>query len=209
MIPVRKTDYRARFGRARTPRGQGRSFFTLLRRSEASQLMEFALGVPFLVVLLIGILDFGAAYHTKQKLTNAAREGARIAIQQPRADLTRASCPTTGASSPCTVEAVRNAVVNYLNGANLDTSFIPANPDPPSAGTFRWVYRSTATGNPVLTIERWLPVTGPSGVEITSQVTLDYPQNWIFDQVARLLVPSASFASSLTISTQVTMKDLA
>jgi len=107
------------------------------------------------------------------------------------------------------VEAVRNAVVNYLNGANLDTSFIPANPDPSPAGIYRWVYRSTATGNPVLTIERWLPVTGPSGVEITSQVTLDYPQNWIFDQVARLLVPSASFASSLTISTQVTMKDLA
>jgi len=170
--------------------------------------MEFALGVPFLVVLLIGILDFGAAYHTKQKLTNAAREGARIAIQQPWSDLTSTSCPTTGASSPCTVEAVRNAVVNYLNGANLDTSFIPSDPDPAPAGTWLWVYRSTATGNPVLTIERGIPVTGPAGVAILSRVTLDYPHNWIFDQVARLLVPSANFAGNLTISTRATMKDL-
>jgi Flp pilus assembly protein TadG len=180
-----------------------------LRRTEASQLMEFALGVPFLVVLLIGILDFGAAYHTKQKLTNAAREGARIAIQQPRIDLTSTSCPTTGASSPCTVEQVRNAVVNYLSAANLDTSFIPANPDPAPAGTWLWVYRSTVTGDPVLTIERGVPVTGPSGVALTSRVALDYPHTWIFDQVARLLWPSASFASNLTLSTQVIMKDLA
>jgi Flp pilus assembly protein TadG len=193
---------------ARTPRRQGRSLLTLLRHTEASQLMEFALGVPFLVVLLIGILDFGAAYHAKQKLTNAAREGARIAIQQNPIDLTSTSCSTTGASSPCTVEAVRNAVVNYLNGANLDTSFIPTNPDAAPAGTFLWVYRSTATGNPVLTIDRGVVVTGPAGIAVSTRVTLDYPHNWIFDQVVRLLVPSASFASNLTISTEVVMKNL-
>jgi Flp pilus assembly protein TadG len=201
---VRKTD-----NQARTPVRPRRRLLALLGRSEASQLMEFALGVPFLVVLLIGIIDFGGAYHTKQKLTNAAREGARIATQQPYTDLTSTSCSTTGANSPCTVEAVRNAVVNYLQAANLDTSFIPANPDPAPSGAYLWVYRSTVTGNPVLTIERSVPVTGPAGVALTSRVSLDYPYNWIFSQVARLLVPSASFASNLTLSTQVVMQDLA
>ena len=206
---MRRTDKRARFGRARTPAGQGRRPLALLGRTEASQLMEFALGVPFLVVLLIGILDFGGAYHTKQKLTNAAREGARIAIQQNQIDLSSTSCPTTGASSPCTVEAVRNAVVSYLNASNLDTSFIPTDPDSAPAGTALFVYRSTATGNPVLTIDRGVVVIGPSGVTVSTRVALDYPHTWIFDQVARLLVPSASFAANLTLSTQVIMKNLA
>ncbi|MFB3095383.1 MAG: TadE/TadG family type IV pilus assembly protein, partial [Candidatus Acidiferrales bacterium] len=41
--------------------------------------MEFALMLPFLVVFTIAIFDFGAAYKLQQKLTNAVREGARIA----------------------------------------------------------------------------------------------------------------------------------
>lgn len=39
--------------------------------------VEFALLVPVLVMLLLGIMEFGRAYNTQTILANAAREGAR------------------------------------------------------------------------------------------------------------------------------------
>lgn len=43
-------------------------------------LVETALTLPLLLFITIGIVEFGRAYQTWQVLTNAAREGARIAI---------------------------------------------------------------------------------------------------------------------------------
>jgi Flp pilus assembly protein TadG len=40
-------------------------------------IVEFALVLPLLVVLLIGIVEFGRAYNTQIALQGAAREGAR------------------------------------------------------------------------------------------------------------------------------------
>lgn len=40
--------------------------------------LEFALVSSFLVVILFGIIQFGIAYHVRQGLQAAAREGARI-----------------------------------------------------------------------------------------------------------------------------------
>jgi Flp pilus assembly protein TadG len=43
-------------------------------------LIETALTLPILLLVSIGIFEFGRAYQTQQVLTNAAREGARVAI---------------------------------------------------------------------------------------------------------------------------------
>jgi len=43
-------------------------------------LVEFALILPLLMVLLFGIVEFGRAWNGKQVLTDAAREGARLAV---------------------------------------------------------------------------------------------------------------------------------
>ena len=43
-------------------------------------LLEVAFTLPLLLFVCIGILEFGRAYQTWQVLTNAAREGARIAV---------------------------------------------------------------------------------------------------------------------------------
>src|SRR5712692_9627336 len=43
-------------------------------------LMETALTLPLLLLVSVGIFEFGRAYQTWQILTNAAREGARVAI---------------------------------------------------------------------------------------------------------------------------------
>jgi Flp pilus assembly protein TadG len=48
------------------------------RRGQA--LVELALLLPFLMVLVLGVLEMGRAWNAKQVLTDAAREGARLAV---------------------------------------------------------------------------------------------------------------------------------
>ena len=55
----------------------------LLRRARnerGAALLEMALTLPLLLLVCVGILEFGRAYQTWQVLTNAAREGARVAV---------------------------------------------------------------------------------------------------------------------------------
>lgn len=50
-------------------------------RSESGQAaVEAALVLPVLLLLLLGILEFGQAWNAKQVVTDAAREGARLAV---------------------------------------------------------------------------------------------------------------------------------
>jgi Flp pilus assembly protein TadG len=48
------------------------------RRGQA--LVEFALIVPMLLLLVLGVVEFGRAWNVYQTLTDAAREGARTAV---------------------------------------------------------------------------------------------------------------------------------
>ena len=47
---------------------------------KGAALVEFALVFPLLLLLLMGIVEFGLLFHNKQVLTNASREGARAGI---------------------------------------------------------------------------------------------------------------------------------
>ncbi|HXE81134.1 MAG TPA: TadE family protein [Vicinamibacterales bacterium] len=49
-------------------------------RERGSALLEAAFTIPLLLLVAIGIFEFGRAYQTWQVLTNAAREGARTAV---------------------------------------------------------------------------------------------------------------------------------
>ena len=54
---------------------------TRVRRGErGSALIEAALTLPLLLLVSVGIFEFGRLFQTWQVLTNAAREGARIAV---------------------------------------------------------------------------------------------------------------------------------
>ena len=56
---------------------------TLVKRKRGERgaaLLEVALTLPLLLFVCVGILEFGRAYQTWQVLTNAAREGARVAV---------------------------------------------------------------------------------------------------------------------------------
>lgn len=50
------------------------------RRVRGQALVEFALVVPILLLVLVGILDFGRAIFAYNSVSNAARSGARVAI---------------------------------------------------------------------------------------------------------------------------------
>lgn len=49
-------------------------------KSRGQSLVEFALVLPIFLVLFFMVMDFGTAIFTYNSLTNAAREGARLAI---------------------------------------------------------------------------------------------------------------------------------
>jgi hypothetical protein len=51
-----------------------------VRCDKGAELIEFALVLPLLLLVLFGILDFGIMFQRYETVTNAAREGARIAV---------------------------------------------------------------------------------------------------------------------------------
>jgi Flp pilus assembly protein TadG len=52
----------------------------LRSRSEGNALVEFAMVLPLLLLVIAGIVDFGFTFQRYEVVTNAAREGARIAV---------------------------------------------------------------------------------------------------------------------------------
>jgi Flp pilus assembly protein TadG len=50
------------------------------RREEGNALVEFGLLLPFLLILLLGIIDWGHVHFARLTITNAAREGARVGV---------------------------------------------------------------------------------------------------------------------------------
>jgi Flp pilus assembly protein TadG len=80
-----------------------------MKRQRGQSMVEFALIFPILILILMGLFDFGRLIVAYNTLSEAARNGARVAIvNQTPADIcavaaTRAvaiSLPTTCASTP-------------------------------------------------------------------------------------------------------------
>jgi len=67
--------------RKKERRGQQRSFWASRSRKTQSgtSLVEFGLLAPIVIVILVGIVDFGRILMLQHVITNAAREEARIA----------------------------------------------------------------------------------------------------------------------------------
>jgi len=50
------------------------------RSARGAELIEFALVLPVLLLIVLGIVDFGFMFQRMEVVTNAAREGARLAV---------------------------------------------------------------------------------------------------------------------------------
>jgi len=60
-----------------------RIIFASINNSPSQSLVEFALILPILLFLILGVMDFGRMFYTKMVLTNAAREGANYLAYYP------------------------------------------------------------------------------------------------------------------------------
>lgn len=182
-------------------------FVTRMRETEAAELLEFALALPLILVMVVGLLDFSHAYNLKQKLANAVREGARIGGSESWVD--------TNTANPASVKSIKEDVITYLQDAGVDTSFIGTTLSyDPCPATCTGTYYTTRNGtNYGLKIERDVKVTytDPNSAKLvtvpSTRVTLYYPYDWTFgfDQVIKLLVPSATFTDPIRIETDAMM----
>lgn len=63
--------------------------------------VEFAILAPLLIMILLGIMEFGRAYNVQISLTNAAREGVRVmAINNSESTAKAAAKNVAGALNP-------------------------------------------------------------------------------------------------------------
>ena len=189
-----------------------RNFNSTLRAlgsTQASQLLEFAVALPLLVVFVVGIFDFGGAFNLKQKLNNAAREGARFGSSLPTNDLLS---PAGACGAPSSVCAIRDLLDSYLLAGRVNDCSLSTQSATGSAATMTWSYSASGNACPgtlTLTIERAYSfletVTGGTGSTsinvISTRITLSYPYKWHFNKVIQLLAPGASYAGVTQIST--------
>jgi Flp pilus assembly protein TadG len=177
------------------------SFSARLGDAEGAELLEFALALPLILVMVVGMLDFSRAYNIKQKLAQSVREGVRYMATEHN-DIT--------VSNPATVATLRDEVVSYLtNAGGINTSFIGTTLSYTPAtctGTYYTVRNGVNYG---LKVERCLQVPDTAnGTTIWStRVTLYYPYDWTFgfNNVIKLLVPSSTFTNPIRIQADATM----
>jgi Flp pilus assembly protein TadG len=191
---------------------------TVARRlsdDHAAQIVELAVSLPLLLVFVVGIFDFSGAFTLKQKLTNAARDGARVAAAAPASDLGNPSNPV-----PASVDLAVRVVDNYLRAENINDCGLDPNTHPVPSG-LTWTYTATAngcaTGGLTIAINRGyvFPPTGASSpTGCTSQpssgntvnvvgtcVSITYAYKWRFNSVITLLVPAATYAGISNLNT--------
>lgn len=168
--------------------------FSRFLDTQAAALIEFAVALPLLVVLVVGIFDFGGAFNLKQELSNAAREGARFAASQPTNDISLTN------QKPPSVDAIRFLVDSYLQTAKINDCGLGAIPEPPQSGSLVWTYNASSGCPAALTliISRQAviqeTINGATTQMLCTTVQISYPYQWHFNSVIQLLVPGATYA---------------
>jgi Flp pilus assembly protein TadG len=77
-----------------------------MRSERGAELIEFALTLPLLLLLVLGIIEFGFMFQEYEVVTNAAREGARLGTLIPSAGYTTGEAQTRA--------------IDYLQAGGLD-----------------------------------------------------------------------------------------
>jgi len=191
----------------------------LLRGDCGSQLVEFAVALPLLVVFVVGIFDFSGAFTLKQKLTNAARDAARTAASEPLTDLS--------ATVPMSVSDTFWSIDNYLRANQINDCGIGPGNHTHAAGSTTWTYSHTGSGcapsGLVIVINRgfYVPATAaavPAGTSCTVQsaagqtaviatcVSIQYGYGWTFGHAVSLLGATAMLPSTIS-ATAVAMNE--
>lgn len=110
------------------------SFTRRVRSARGTSLLETALTLPLLLLVAVGIFEFGRAYQTWQVLTNAAREGARVAVlpnEDPSAVQARVLAYMQSGQLPnagqATITVNRNATISIGAAQTAAASLVTVN----------------------------------------------------------------------------------
>lgn len=103
----------------RTTSSASRRVRRLRRQRRGAAAVEFALVAPVLFLLVFGMIEFGRLVMVQQILTNASREGARLAVLDD-----------------ITVSDVSTTVSTYLTGASVSGATTSVSPDPLSTAEY-------------------------------------------------------------------------
>lgn len=180
---------------------------SLLHQDHASQIVEFAVALPLLVVFVVGIFDFSNAFTLKQRLTNLARDAARVAAADPSNDV-------LPGSTPVSVMDAFYVVDNYLRANSINDCGVT---NTPTGAGVTWTFTANGNGCPTagltIIVNRgyYFPATGapnpaiscasvnPNGANalIGTCVSIQYPYPWRFGRAASLL------GSNFNLPTQI------
>ena len=96
----------------------GRTGRRCVRSDRGAVAVEFALLLPVLVLLVFGLIDFGRVLNAQITVTQAAREGARLAaLENPNA-CDRTAAAATGLSLTCAA----NVTITACSGSADQTN---------------------------------------------------------------------------------------
>jgi len=183
--------------------GLGSKLKRLADSVEGSQIVELAVALPFLMVLLVAIFDFGQAFNTKQKINTAAREAARFGSNQSTLDWSDPNAPS--------ILAARNVVSAYLTNAHLKDCGLLTAPVSYDNSTHTWTFTATnCPANLVLVIQRANTFQMTNGTNlIATKVTVTYPLQWHFGSVIKLIAPASNYPGPVfTITSNAVMANL-
>ena len=113
------------------------------RRERGAAAVEFALILPILLMLVGGTVDFGRLFYTQIQLSNAARDGVRLAAMGTTYSTSQIQDRTRIAASPLTVVNA-GVTVTVCTGApaQATVSVVPQS-------TFNWTVLGFVPGLPL------------------------------------------------------------
>jgi Flp pilus assembly protein TadG len=185
----------------------------LIHENWGNQIAEFAVTLPLLLVLAVGIFDFGAAFTVKEKLVSIAQTGARVGASQPANDL---SVTSTACNQLVAVCAVRDVVDRALLDNNLKDCGLGSRSPAAGPGTLTWTFTANS-GCPAalkVKIERGYVYTttlappfdtNPMQI-VGTRVTVTYPYQWQLSKVLSLL--NGNFNGPANLTTVATMENI-
>lgn len=168
----------------------------------AAQIVEFAVSLPLLILFVVGIFDFSNAITLKQRLTNAAREAARVAAADPANDLGAPSTPV-----PASIGDAFQVADNYLLAEKINDCGLSAAGAPTPTG-LTWTYTAAGGGCPgtgiTLAINRGcvnqIPTTPGTLNLIGTCVTITYAYKWQFNNVAATFGWTSPGLNTMTVT---------
>jgi Flp pilus assembly protein TadG len=175
---------------------------SVLKDEEGAALLEFAISLPLLVVFVVGIYDFSGAFNQKQKMEQAAQEGAIVAGAQPMTDIYTANVNPDSLQPVVAVvfnTLAGNGVLPQANQGGCKAASATATP----TGSLQWSYAIPGCPDTLnVVINRgWLPGVAPNNTQtIGTLLTVTYPYHWRFNSVIQLLFPGASYSATTFLS---------